>query len=199
MQIRQENNTRRVTIDPGEHYVTRRNETISTLLGSCVSACLYDPVSRVAGMNHFLLARRRNGLKTSLIESDAGRYGIHAMELLINDLLAHGAKRANLRAKAFGGADVLHQHRSGETDRFNIGELNGRFVVEFLAREQIPLVATDLGGRHGRVIHFRAADQSVFMRPISQQLESRVEAEERRYLKQRIDEQEEAAGKVQFW
>ena len=93
----------RVTIRPGEHKVTKETMVFSTLLGSCVSACLYDPVSRVSGMNHFLLANRRYARNLPLNVTDAGRYGINAMELLINDMMKLGAVKARLKAKVFGG------------------------------------------------------------------------------------------------
>ena len=98
---------KRFTIDPGEYHVASGNVVISTLLGSCVAACLWDPVKRLIGMNHFLLANQRYSKSLSVIQSEAGRYGIHAMELLINAMLKAGADRANLQAKAFGGGNVL--------------------------------------------------------------------------------------------
>ena len=65
-------------------------------------------------MNHFLLANRRYTRDTPVIESEAGRYGIHAMELLINEMLKQGAQRSNLKAKVFGGGDVLRYYKGGQ-------------------------------------------------------------------------------------
>lgn len=156
---------KRYTIDPGEYFVSKEKIIISTLLGSCVSACLWDPVNKVIGMNHFLLANRRYVRDRSVIESEAGRYGINAMELLINEMLKCGAARANLRAKAFGGGNVLQNYSAGDSF-FAIGDVNSRFILEFLDNEAIPLEMSDLGGRQGRVINFVADDFSVYMKRI---------------------------------
>lgn len=197
MKVQERNNTRRVVIGPGEMYVTRNNETISTLLGSCVSACLYDPVNRVIGMNHFLLASKRYAQHTPVLESEAGRYGIHAMEMLTNEMLKQGAMRHLIKAKVFGGADVLHRHRQGRDKFFVVGDINSRFVVEYLQREEIPLQATDLGGRYGRVIFFRAADQAVFVRQIDHA--EQIDDKEFRFWKHSIKHQEEDAGRIEYW
>ena len=133
-----EGGKKRVVIDPGEYFVTREDLTISTLLGSCVSACLWDPVNQIVGMNHFLLATRNPNTSTPLMMSEAGRYGIHAMELLINSMLRKGAKKNLIRAKAFGGGSVLVG--SNKTDyKFNIGEMNSQFIIDFLRNEKIPI------------------------------------------------------------
>ena len=97
----------RVEVNPGARYVASTAVDIKTLLGSCIAACLYDPSAGVAGLNHFLLAAPRYSRSMPYTETDAGRYGIHAMELLINDMLKLGATRAGLRAKIFGGASML--------------------------------------------------------------------------------------------
>ena len=125
MQIGQYQGLPRIIIDPGESYVTKKDEIISTLLGSCVAVCLYDPVNRVIGMNHFLLAQQHSAHNAALLGSEGGRYGIHAMELLINQMLKQGAQRIHLKAKAFGGGDVLklgNESRSGKQEhRFGGG------------------------------------------------------------------------------
>ena len=172
-------------IDPGEFYVSQKNEIISTLLGSCVATCLWDPVNHIIGMNHFLLAKKNFGSDQSLIMSDAGRYGIHAMELLINAMIKQGANRRLLQAKAFGGGNVIKNIYSGD-HFFAIGDVNSRFVVEFLQNENIPLKASHLGGEHGRVIHFDAQDFSVYMKRIEAATEAKVANEERHYYRQEV-------------
>lgn len=82
-----------VTLFPGEIYVTNKELVLTTLLGSCVSACLYDPINKVFGMNHFLLAHRQYSQSVPLCLTEAGRYGVHAMELLINKMLQLGVKK----------------------------------------------------------------------------------------------------------
>lgn len=152
-------------ISPGEYCSVPSGGIISTLLGSCVAACIYDPIAELAGMNHFLLSNRRYARDLSYIETEAGRYGVHAMELLINKIIRAGARRERLQAKAFGGAAILSNSQSG--DNFHcVGFVNCRFIKEFLATERIPLMSADLGGEHGRVIYFDTRDFSVYVRKI---------------------------------
>ena len=121
----------------GEQRVSDNpNEVLSTLLGSCVSACLHDPVAGIGGMNHFLLPGESDGGSSGAAE----RFGVHAMELLVNAMLARGAVRSRLEAKLFGGARTLR----GVTD---VGSLNGAFAVSFLKRERIRIASECLGGR----------------------------------------------------
>lgn len=133
---------RRVHVGQGSHEVTGdRSVVFSTILGSCVAACIRDPVLEVGGMNHFLLPEAPGG--------GAGdrRYGAQAMELLINGLLALGARRERLEAKVFGGARM--------TASFNdIGGKNAEFVRRFLHEDGIPIVSQSLGGVFARRIHF---------------------------------------------
>lgn len=135
-----------VKILPGEYYATVRPMLIVTVLGSCVAACLRDRVSGIGGMNHFMLPT----------VSDAGgplnasaRYGVYAMEILINQLLKMGAKRQNLEAKVFGGGNVLKSFTVA-----NVGEKNAMFVHEYLSDENIPIVAEDLLDIYPRKIYF---------------------------------------------
>lgn len=182
MQIGQYQGLPRIIIDPGESYITKKDEIISTLLGSCVAACLYDPVNRVIGMNHFLLAQQHSAHNAALLASEGGRYGIHAMELLINQMLRQGAQRIHLKAKAFGGGDVLklgNELRGGQS----IGAVNCEFIKTFLRTEHIPLVASCLGGHIGRNIFFLASDFSVYVKRIEHDEEQAVVNQEKRFLK----------------
>lgn len=132
---------------PGEYYVTLRSEMITTVLGSCVSACIRDRKLGIGGMNHFMLPHsdRYTDMQDT---SKAARYGGFAMESLINEILKNGGRKQNLEVKLFGGGQVL----ANMTD---IGGSNIRFVREFLAIEGIDVVAEDLGGRFPRkVIYF---------------------------------------------
>lgn len=130
---------RRVTCDPGV--------VITTLLGSCVAACLRDPVAGVGGMNHFLLPGDGRGAESGAAGAGAMRYGVHAMELLVNELLRSGAQRSRLEGKLFGGARMM-------TGLTNVGELNAAFAERFLADEGIALVGGSLRGERGRRIQF---------------------------------------------
>jgi len=183
--------SRRVNVMPGEVQVSSDPDTVLvTLLGSCVAACLYDPVARVFGMNHFLLAGRRTP-SADPITSEAGRYGIHAMELLINGLLKRGGRRDRLKAKVFGGANVL---ASSAGNPFAIGEINGSFVKEFLENEGIPLLAADLGGEAGRQVHFRGRDFAVYVKLLQGQRVREVVAEETRYGRRSMAAQSRPVG-----
>ncbi len=188
----------RVQIYPGEQFVTRGDIILSTLLGSCVAACLYDPVSKVIGMNHFLLANHRYPKDMDLIQSQAGRYGIHAMELLINEMLKQGAKKHRLQAKAFGGGNVLKT--SKDTPNFLcVGSVNTRFIQEFLENEKIPLVASNLGGDLGRVIHFFSSDYSVLVKKIQKTTTAEVVNKERNFWLQSINNKQAQKMDIDLW
>lgn len=189
------------TIHPGEYYVSKSNIFLNTLLGSCVAVCLWDPIKKVCGMNHFLLAYRKSSSAEPLLASEAGRYGIHAMEVLINEMLRLGAVKRNIKAKAFGGANVLPLVSSigGE---YAIGELNSKFIRLYLIEEGIPLVAVRLGGKKGRVIYFHTQDFSVYVKTINEQQTRTLSENEQRYLGLHLTEIEQDKanqGKVFYW
>lgn len=187
-----------VNILPGEYYVTKKSATIRTLLGSCVAACLYDPVNRVVGMNHFLLSNRRYARDLPVCLSEAGRYGIHAMELLINDMLKLGAKRRNLRAKAFGGGSI-YLNPTAKDNFFCVGDVNARFIREFLKNDGIPLVAEDLGGENARIIHFLFDDYSVHVKKIGKTTASDLVKTEHQFWLKTIEKQEETKTQAEVW
>lgn len=188
----------RVVIGPGEFHVSSQPAIISTLLGSCVAACLYDPVQRIMGMNHFLLAFRDPLLPKIIMESDAGRYGLHAMELLINDMLRRGAHKLNLKAKVFGGGNVLLLRQSSGVAQ-NVGDTNARFIQEFLRKEGIPVIASSLGGNIGRKIHFMGNDFSVYVKPIFHADNQEIERIERAYWLSSLKKQATAKEAVEYW
>ncbi len=133
-----------VLVIQGEYKITQDIDVVlNTLLGSCVAACIRDPVAGVGGMNHFLLA---DGSAADT-RHNAERYGVHAMELLLNGLLKRGAQRHRLEAKLFGGAKTM----DGLAD---VGASNARFARSFIEREGIKLVGECLGGTRGRRINF---------------------------------------------
>ena len=132
----------RTHITQGERAVGNSpDQVISTILGSCVSCCLWDPVAQVGGMNHMLLTVSTNS------SGFCNLAGINAMELLINDVLKLGGTRSRLRAKAFGGARMV----AGLSD---IGRLNSEFTLDFLAKEGIQCEKHSLGGDTARHIMF---------------------------------------------
>jgi chemotaxis protein CheD len=151
-------NIQAVKILPGEYYATARPMLIVTVLGSCVAACIRDRVSGIGGMNHFMLP---NVSDSGEPIAASARYGTFAMELLINQLLKMGVRRQNLEAKVFGGGNVL----KGFTVA-NVGERNSMFVKEFLASEQIPIVAEDLLDIFPRKVYFFPAPGKVLVKKL---------------------------------
>ena len=187
-----------VTLEPGEWFASREPVTISTLLGSCVAACLYDPVNRVIGMNHFLLSSRSYSRELPNFLSEAGRYGIHAMELLINEMMRVGAERRRICAKVFGGATILR--RTGSVGNFFcVGEVNCRFIREFLADERIPILAEELGGEKGRVIHFSNGDYAVYVRKVERGSSERIAQRDRNCWLKAIEVQEITHPSEDIW
>jgi chemotaxis protein CheD len=162
-----------VKILPGEYFVTPRDMLIVTVLGSCVSVCMRDRVSGIGGMNHFMLPG--DGHRQDIISGSA-RYGTFAMEMLINHLLKLGALRRHLEAKVFGGGAVLQQVQSTQ-----VGERNSAFVQEYLAREGIPIIASDLLGAHPRKVYFFPRDGRVLVRKLKKMHNSTVLDREREY------------------
>jgi chemotaxis protein CheD len=157
----------RILVVQGEYVVTDDpTAVLVTLLGSCVAACLRDPVAGVGGLNHFLLPGDDN-------HSNQMRRGVHAMELLVNGLLARGARRDRLEAKLFGGARMV----SGLTD---VGRQNALFAERFLQREGIALVSSSLGGDRARRIQYWPVSGRVRHLFVEKQTDTVFEAERRR-------------------
>jgi len=165
MQVQQIKGMRVVNIGPGELYTSAEPEIIKTLLGSCVAVCLFDPVSNLVGMNHFLLANDK-AQRSNLRDPRAAYYGVHAMELLIANLVNLGAKKSQLKAKVFGGANVLKSLDGEIPNHYDVGNLNVDFALAFLTRQRIPIVSTDVRGNTGRVIYFDSGDFSVYRNDI---------------------------------
>ncbi|GBG03510.1 putative chemoreceptor glutamine deamidase CheD 1 [Azospira sp. I13] len=147
---------------------------ISTLLGSCVAVCLYDPKLKIGGMNHFLLPHRE---KTDDLDADTILSGAYSMEVLVNALFNRGGQKGRLVAKIFGGGTIV------SAIRMAIGERNVAFAKEWLQREGIPVVASDVLGPWSRKVIFVASTGDVFCRrnPISQDVATRVVKEEQAY------------------
>jgi chemotaxis receptor (MCP) glutamine deamidase CheD len=148
-----------VTIAVGGLHAAAEPTVIRTLLGSCVSVCLWDPAARIGGMNHFLLPRS----PAPDAEGDVLRFGVHAMDRLIGAMMKLGAARPRLVAKVFGGAHVLALRASPE----GVPEQNIRFVRAFLREEGIPVAGEDLGGTHARHVRFETATGRVLVRRVS--------------------------------
>lgn len=134
----------KIHVVQGEYYVTDdQSVVLTTILGSCVTACIRDPVAKVGGMNHFLLPDGGGGSGAS----GGLQYGVHAMELLVNGVLKRGGRRERLEAKLFGGARLA-------MNLPDIGRRNAEFANEFLRREGIGYTGGSLGGTAARRIQY---------------------------------------------
>ncbi len=141
--------TPRITVMQGAAEVTADPEVmLTTVLGSCIAACLFDPIAKVGGMNHFLLAEpeHREGQPPTLDE----HFGLYLMELLINRMMQAGAVKSRMRAHIYGGANIHRQMRA-------IGTVNAAFAERFLNAESILLSHRDVGGDCARRVDFLAA------------------------------------------
>ncbi|HEY1059115.1 MAG TPA: chemoreceptor glutamine deamidase CheD [Limnobacter sp.] len=146
----------RKVIMPGEHCVSWDPVEIVTLLGSCVAACIYDSQRKIGGMNHFMLPDIPSVAPALTDQTKPLRYGLYAMERVINDLLMMGAKREHLVAKVFGGANMTNT-----LENQHVGRRNAQFVIEFLRRDKIRVLASDLGGTNSRRIRFNTRTNAV--------------------------------------
>ncbi len=141
-----------VYLHPGELLATSRAAEIKTILGSCISVCLWDGERGIGGMNHYLLP---HGASSS---PNPGRFGSSAIPRLIAAMLEQGARASRLQAKVFGGASMIAgvEPRAG-----HVGVQNARLATELLGRAGIPVISSDVGGAHGRKVVFRTDDGSV--------------------------------------
>ena len=130
---------------------------MNTILGSCVATCLFDPIARIGGMNHFLLAEPPANLPGGAFDSN---YGLYLMELLINEMLQFGAIKSRLKGRLYGGANI-------NADLGAIGSVNAAFARDFLTREGIETVFEDLEGNLARRIQFRPASGLVRCREVA--------------------------------
>ena len=178
-----------VKVFPGEHYVTTvADEMLVTILGSCVTACIRDPLAGIGGMNHFMLPEAGGaGWDTA---SASMRYGNVAMERLINDILASGGARQRLEIKVFGGGNVMN----GTT---NIGHRNAEFVEQYLAAENLLIAAHHLRGNLPRRVHYFPTTGRVMLLELQRTEQEAVVREEVSY-KSKI-QVEPVAGSIELF
>jgi chemotaxis protein CheD len=164
-----------VTIHIGQVYTTREPTIIKTILGSCIAACLLDPVARVGGMNHFMLPAPANGSGTG----DGSTFGIHAMDLLIGAVQKAGGDRRRIQAKLFGGGHVLRMGATGNS----VPERNIQFIEEFVRTEGIAVASRDLGGYLPRRIHFYTDTGKVLVKRLGQHMLRQTQTEEKEHIR----------------
>jgi chemotaxis protein CheD len=164
-----------VMLRAGEYYASKNGEILHTILGSCIAACIYDQEKKIGGMNHYLLPGMIH--PDEIITSEVGRYGMYAMELLINELIKRGAKRENLAAKVFGGGNVLEFRKTdGDVTGSNI-----KFAKKYLELEGIPVQNEDVGGNNGRIILFFTDTARVLLKKFDMKKDLKTFNEEKFY------------------
>lgn len=178
---------------PGEYYVSRDQEVIATVLGSCVSACIRDRKHGIGGMNHFMLPNDNGSIdRGDTCVSTATRYGSFAMEHMINDILAHGGRRKNLEIKLFGGGRIMQSS-------IDIGANNIDFVRHYLLDEGLQVASEDLGGDHPRKVLYFPHSGRVLVRmlPLQGRGNEAIVRQEEQY--QSSLEQKPVAGEIDLF
>lgn len=175
-------------IQPGEYYACGGESIISTVLGSCIAVALYDKILSLGGINHFMLP---GAMTKAFYISESGKYGINAMELLINSLLKLGTRRDRLEAKVFGGGTILNI--KNQMRATNVAQDNIKFALDFLETEKIHIRACDVGGTHARKILFFPESGKVLLKRISGSFTEPIKLEEVKY-RERLKEEMERGG-----
>jgi len=147
-----------VNVFQGDYYITsRRDEVLTTVLGSCIAACIRDPVIGYGGMNHFLLPQMGGDVTGPM--SASLRYGSFAMEQLINEILRRGGRRERLEVKVFGGGNVM-------AGLSGVGHKNADFIEEFLRNEGLAIAGMHLRGNRARKVQYMPGSGKVRMREV---------------------------------
>ena len=178
---------------PGEYYVTRQNEIIATVLGSCVSACVRDVRNGIGAMNHFLLPLNKGECWSQKQQADSlsTRYGNYAMEHMINDVLKYGGVKKNLEFKVFGGSRVM-------SNLGDIGDSNIEFVLNYLQIEGFKVAAQDVGGINPRKIMYFPLSGKVRVKKIKDLHNDTIIRRETDYMKH-IDHEEQVDGEIEMF
>lgn len=159
-----------IKVQPGAFCISKEKVVLTTVLGSCISACIYDPELKIGGMNHFMLP-------TSNMKDDGGRsmrYGLFAMEQLINGLLRLGSRRESLQLKLTGGGDMMQGITS-------IGQQNIDFIKDYVAAEQLQVLAADFGGDQARKVAYFPQEGRMLVNRMDHRDDQRLIEEERSY------------------
>jgi chemotaxis protein CheD len=174
-----------VNLVAGDYLICDEDIIITTVLGSCISVCFFTDTSLYCGMNHFMLPESGAAFRNErdIMHTDSAFYGINSMEKLINEILKCGVNKKQLKAKVFGGGEVLSV-RSGER---TVGEQNIDFIMKFLEIEKIPVVACSVGGDYARKILFFTKTHEVLLNKLGKKYVEEIAQEERhlRYDKQK--------------
>ena len=175
-----------VTVTMGGVEATAHKTIYRTLLGSCISVCLWDERARVGGMNHFMLPQG------PAAGGDPARFGVHAMALLIGAIQRAGGQRERLVAKIFGGGAVL----SGALNASRVPQMNIEFIEGFMKLEQIKVLARDLGGTQARQVKFLTDSGHAYVKKLGAARQVIVR-EEKKIIKPVVAPP--AYGEVELW
>ena len=163
------------SILPGEYFVSKEPMVVYTVLGSCISACIRDPIVGVGGMNHFMLPEPKVGGSDSWGEST--RYGSYAMESLINEILKRGGLKSRFEIKLFGAGKIYE----GNID---VGANNAKWVIGYLKSEGLATVKTDLGDVCPRKVYYFTDSGRVLMKKIEHVKNKTIFERENQYAAQ---------------
>lgn len=144
-------------LHPGQIFASRECHVVTTILGSCVSVCLWDPSAKIGGINHFLLPTHTGDGPAS------PRFGDLAIRELIEQLIAFGCRQRNLLSKIFGGACVLEAFQVRAS---HLGQRNVQVAEQILAAAGIPLAGQDVGGQSGRKLIFQTDDGAAWVKAL---------------------------------
>jgi len=161
---------------PGEFYVSKVPKVVYTVLGSCISACIVDPLLKIGGMNHFMLPEPKgdDGYDSW---GESARYGSYAMELMINELMKRGALKSRLEVKLFGGGMLKNLVSK-------VGEKNVDWAKSYLEMEGLKLVSSDVGGIFPRKVYYFTETGRVLMKQIKKTTSTVITNRERSYRRQ---------------
>jgi chemotaxis protein CheD len=149
---------KRYYLNQGMILVRREESIITTVLGSCISVCIWSPAHGIGGMNHYMLPLwNGEGLPSP-------RYGNIAIQKLIQNIIKAGCVKKHLKAKVFGGAEILS---FSQKKHISVGLQNILLAEEILAAEHIPIVSTDVGGQTGRRVHFNTKTGVVLLKRLN--------------------------------
>ncbi|MCK8816822.1 chemotaxis protein CheD [Natroniella sulfidigena] len=173
----------------GEYYATtEQNVILQTLLGSCIAVCLKDEVAQIVGLNHFMLPSTHR-VRDVIANQDA-RYGINAMEKLINRMMKLGANRGRLNAKVFGGGQVMGSGLN------NVAQANIDFIFSYLQMEEIPIVAHDVGGKQGRKIYLLSETFDIYLKRLGETRKIKDTIQHEKGLFRRIKKEQDQGSDV---
>ena len=181
-----------VKIFSGDCYVTNSNsEMLVTVLGSCISACIRDPIINIGGMNHFLLPSSSSIGEVGAANQDiALRYGSYAMEVLINSIIKQGGMKERLEVKLFGGSNI-------SSSSVLVGSKNVAFIKKYIQDEKLNVISENLGGTYPRKIHYYPATGKVMMKLVKDGNE--LVNQEMKFMQKIDNEQKDNSGDAELF